>query len=177
MMFAVNDVVCYGAQGVCRIEEVAVRNFGSADRLYYILKPLSTGGATVYVPTDNEKLTARMRRILSPEEIGELIREICDEDSVWESDENLRKAHYHELLTCGDRRALIRQIKALYRQRQEQLKRDRRLHVCDERFLKDAERLLYDEFALVLRINPEQVLPFIMEQLPEEERKTISEKN
>ena len=37
--------------------------------------------------------------------------------------------------------------------------------MSDERFLKDAERLLYDEFALVLRIKPDQVLPFILKQI------------
>ena len=175
-MFGVNDVVCYGAQGVCRITALEMRSFGGAEELYYILAPLGTVGATIYVPADNEMLTGRMRHILSPEEIDELIREVLWEQPEWEADENRRKAYYHELLGGGDRRALIRQIKALYQHRNEQEKRDRRLHACDERFLKDAEKLLYDEFALVLHIRHDQVLPLIMEQLPESERKTISER-
>ena len=37
--------------------------------------------------------------------------------------------------------------------------------------MKDAEKLLYDEFAHVLSISPEQVLPFIMEQVELEEKR------
>jgi len=173
-MFAAGDMVCYGAQGVCRVEELAMRNFGNAEKLYYVLKAVSTGGATVFVPVDNEKLTGRMRRVLSPGEIDEMIRSVAAEETLWEDDENRRKEQYHELLTGGDRKALIRQVRALHHHRREQLSRDRKLHVCDERFLKDAERILYDEFALVLRIKPDQVLPFIMEQLPQDERDALT---
>lgn len=173
MMFAAGDMICYGAQGVCRVEEVAVYNFGSADKLYYVLRSVSPGGATVYVPTDNALLTCRMRKILSPEEIETIIREASGTEVFWEEDENRRKEEYHTLLTGGDRRALIRQIKAVYLHRQEQESRDRHLHVCDERFLKDAERILYDEFAMVLRIRTGQVLPYIMEQLPEDQKAAL----
>lgn len=37
--------------------------------------------------------------------------------------------------------------------------------MSDEHFFKEAERILYEEFALVLKIRPEQVLPFILEQI------------
>ena len=39
------------------------------------------------------------------------------------------------------------------------------MHVADERFFKTAEKILYDEFALVLEIEPQQVLPFVLQQI------------
>ena len=71
----------------------------------------------------------------------------------------------------GDRMSLIKMIKALYFHQQKQQEKGKRLRASDERFFTEAERILYDEFALVLNIEPEQVLPFIMEQVQ------ISEKN
>lgn len=46
----------------------------------------------------------------------------------------------------------------------------KRLHISDESFLKDAEKLLYEEFAHVLNITKDQVLPFIMRQIEIEEK-------
>ena len=45
--------------------------------------------------------------------------------------------------------------------------------MADERFLKDAEKMLYDEFALVLNIREEEVLPFIMEQIAVGEKQSV----
>ena len=42
------------------------------------------------------------------------------------------------------------------------------LRAADERFFKEAERMLYDEFALVLGMEPEEVLPFILERIQDE---------
>ena len=39
------------------------------------------------------------------------------------------------------------------------------MHVVDERFFKEAEKILYEEFAFVLNIKIEEVLPFIKDRL------------
>lgn len=39
--------------------------------------------------------------------------------------------------------------------------------------MKDAENMLYEEFAYVLKIRKEQVLPFIMEQVQIEEKQNF----
>lgn len=36
---------------------------------------------------------------------------------------------------------------------------------CDENFLREAEANLYNEFALVLDIKPDEVLPFIVSNI------------
>ena len=43
------------------------------------------------------------------------------------------------------------------------------MHLTDEKYLKDAEKMLHDEFAVVLNISPDQVVPFIRKQLGKEE--------
>ena len=56
-------------------------------------------------------------------------------------------------------------IKALYIHKQQQKQRGRKLHLADEKFLRDAEKMLYDEFAYVLEISPNEVLNFITSTL------------
>ena len=85
---------------------------------------------------------------------------------MWIDDENKRKEFFHNILVEGDRRKLIMMIKTIYLHQQEQFKNNKRkLHISDERFFKDAEKLLYDEFAYVLGIEPHQVIDFIHKEI------------
>ena len=60
-------------------------------------------------------------------------------------------------------------IKALYHHKQERLSEGKKFYVSDERFFREAENMLYEEFAIVLHISKDQVLPFILEQIHSEE--------
>ena len=43
-----------------------------------------------------------------------------------------------------------------------QLKKGRRLHITDERFLKEAEKMVCDEVSVVLHIDRNDVLPLVL---------------
>ena len=111
VVYAVNDVVLYGGEGVCKIADIEKRNFHGKEVEYYVLKPLYGSSSTVYVPTQNTTLTDRIRRILSPEEIFQLIQTMPDEKSIWIENENHRKERYQQILKKGDREELVRLIK------------------------------------------------------------------
>ena len=167
------DTVLYGVHGICKVEEKDFRDFGGQKKVYYVLKPVYAPDSTFFVPVDNEELVDKMRRILSGEEIKRLIQEMPDQNSCWIEEEQARKERYQQILSGGDRRELIKMIKALYFHKKEQQKNGKRLHIHDERFMKDAENMLYEEFAYVLKIRIEQVLPFIMEQVQIEEKQNF----
>lgn len=164
-MFAVNDIVNYGTTGVCQIVDLVFRQFDGESRQYFVLRPMYDEKATIFVPTWNEALLAKMRRVLSVEEVYDMIRDMPDEQEIWIDDERERQEKYKEILNSGDRRKIVQLIKALYTHQQAQLAKGRKLRASDERIMKEAERILYAEFALVLDLTPEQVLPFIMNQL------------
>ena len=161
----VNDTIVYGTQGVCRIDEVSRKNFSGKPVEYYVLTPLDNSRSTIYVPVQNENLVGKMRRVLSAEEVYGIIQKMPEEESEWIENENQRKEKYREILAKGDRLELVRMIKSLYQHQQEQLAKGKKFYVSDERFFHEAEKMLYEEFALVLHIKPEQVLPFILEQI------------
>lgn len=170
-MVQIHDTILYGSQ-LCRIEEEVSRDFGGSTARYYVLRPVYNDTSTIYVPMHNEKCLSRMRRVLSAEEIRALIRSMPEEEKDWVENEAARRDRYREVLASGDRRALIRMIKALHEHQVARQAQGKRLHVSDERFLKEAERALYDEFALVLNIQPEQVLPFILNEIQVSERES-----
>lgn len=171
-MYSVGDTVLYGSQGVCKIVGTDVKKIGGSKVEYFVLKPIYDENSTLFVPSSNNNLTSKMRSVLSAEEIYELIKAMPDEDTIWIDDENERKQKYQKIISQGDRKNLVQLIKTLHLHKLSQQGKGRKLHQCDEVFLKQAEKLLYDEFALVLKIKPDEVLPFIMEQIEVEEKDT-----
>ncbi len=170
-MFSVGDNIIYGNHGICKIEGIQDMTIDSSTRPYYVLKPVFENGSTIYFPVGNETAEQKMRRILSVDEIYSLIREMPDEDTIWIENENERKESYRNIMAGSDRSALVKLIKTLHLREQDLKSSGRKLYASDEKFLKDAERTLYDEFIFVLDIKREEVIPFITKQIEINARK------
>lgn len=170
-MYQVGDTVLYGTEGVCTVVDITSKKFGGEFREYYVLKPVYQDGAIFYLPTCGQAAKDKLRKVLSSEQIYELIRTVPNEIPVWIEDENERKLKCKEVIQSGDRRGLMRMIKALYLHREKLKDEGKKFHISDERYMKEGEKLLYDEFAHVLQIDPDQVLPFIMEQVELKEKR------
>ena len=164
-MFKVNDTIMYGTQGICEIIDITEKDFMGAKKEYYVLKPVNDSSATLYAPKGNEKAEKKMRRILSKEEIYALIESMPDENANWIQNENERKEIYKQIITSGDRVELVKMIKALYFQKKKREMEGKHLYISDERFLKEAEKILYDEFQFVLNLKKSEVLPFIFQKI------------
>lgn len=168
-MFQVSDVILYGAQGVCKIADTEEKVVGGVKKTYFVLKPVSDHGATIFVPTDNELVLKKMRRLLTKDQIHELIDSMAGETPVWIANENERKERYKSILAKGDHLELIKMIKAIYFHKQEREVEGKRLHMSDERFFKDAEQILYNEFQYVLGINSKDgMLEYIFARLAQQ---------
>lgn len=164
-MFQKDDIVMYGTPGVCRISGIIEKDFGGDPHPYYELRPVYDEKSTLFVPVENEMLTKKMHRVLSAEEIDTMLTEVPNQEPEWIADETARKQHYKEILRSGDRPALLNAIKSLWKHQQLCRRQGKKIHVCDERFFKDAERILYDEFAYVLRIDRDKVLRYILDKI------------
>lgn len=162
-MFKVNDTIMYGTQGVCKIVEITEKDFMGAKKEYYVLKPMNDKGATLFAPV-HSKAGNKMRKILSKEEVHELIAKMPEEETTWIQGTNLRKETYKKIILDGDHIELIRMIKALHIQREKRESEGKHLYLSDERFLKEAERILCEEFQYVLELNREELVAFILKQ-------------
>lgn len=164
-MLELNSYVIYGDNGVCLVADKRKEKFAGVIREYYILKPQGNEGATLFVPTDNEELLSKMRAILSKKEILDIIHSLPGDEIPWEEDNKVRGEYYDEVFDRGDRRELLLLIKALYTHKKVRKEEGKKLWTIDENAMKHAESLVYEEFATVLGIKPEEVVDFIGQEI------------
>ena len=160
-MLQIGTQVVYGIHGVCRIIDLEVRRIDRKKVEYFVLEPNDQPGARFLVPSQSPAALAKLRPLITVEELDALFASVVDFDEYWVADENHRKHRYRELINNGDRVALIAMIRCLYKHKEEQLAAGRKFHISDENFLRDAQKLLTSEFSLVLGIPYEQVEAYI----------------
>ena len=164
-MFQQGSFVVYGIHGVCKIVGTEIRRVDRSYIEYYVLEPVKQSEDRYYVPSQNPAAVSKMRPLLSKEQLDALLSSSEVAKDAWIADENQRKQRYRELITSGDRAALLSMVKALHIHKEEQVAQGRRLHLCDENFLRDAENLLGGEFSLVLGIAPSEVGAYIKNKI------------
>ena len=160
-MYQVDDVVVYGLHGVCRITQIEPKIFAGEEHLYYTMKPVFDDRSTFFIPAENESSNRKLRPLLSPEEIDGLIRSIPTQETIRISDEKHRKDTYRQIIEGGNRMEIMRLVKTLYQRKEDQQKAGKKQHLIDERFLKEAETILDDEFAYVLHLDRTEVASYI----------------
>lgn len=160
-MYEVGQLVQYGSTGVCRVSEIKNQVFpDDGERLYYILQPLYKP-CVISVPVESDKVF--LRPIISREEAHRLIERIPTLDCPAPSGKAGRELaeRYGAMLKshrCQDWMALA---VALRNKKRTQLRLKRKFGSVDERFLKQAEELLFGELAAALEIPREEVQGYI----------------
>lgn len=165
-MYQVGELVVYGATGVCRVEELTHLPGGDRGRQYYLLKPLWQDGV-IYAPVDSEKVP--IRPVISREEAEALVDQmpgiqaaVCRGSTV-----QALAQQYQSAVRDGGHQALIEMMKAIYLKRGQAEAKNRRLGMVDERYMKQAERLLYGELATALEMPFDEVADYIAARLDE----------
>lgn len=164
-MYQIDDVVLYGTNGVCRLVDITEKDCGGKMVTYYVLTPFASENSTVFVPVNNKKLTSRLRYVLTKEELDELIDDVPKRADTWIENERQRKEYYKELLAHADAGELMNLIKTLLEHQKRVYAIGKKLHMCDERMLQDAERMILDEAAYVLRVAPAEAEAYILNRI------------
>lgn len=155
-MYQIGDRVVYGIQGICCVTGFEEKTVDRKSVSYLVLEPVNRDGARYMVPTHNEKAMAKLRPLLSRQDMEALLTSDEIRQDNWIRDENQRKLLYRELISGGDRMALLRMVHSLYLNRKAQTAAGKKIHLADENFLRDAEKLLCGEIAVVMEMEPEQ---------------------
>jgi CarD family transcriptional regulator len=164
-MYQAGTWVMYGVHGVCRVIGTEKQMVNRKRATFLVLEPLAQSESRFYLPTENPTAMAKLKTVLSANELNELLH--CEEVrmNVWIQEENRRKQHYRELMGSGDRLALLQMIHSLYRYKEEQLEAGRKFHQSDDNFLRDAEKLMASEISLVLELSAEEARTYLRTQL------------
>lgn len=155
----------YGIHGVCCVVEQEERVVDRKRVTYLALEPVGQDGSRYLVPTHNAAAMAKLRKMLSREEMEELLQSEEVRMDGWIKDENQRKQAYRDLISSGDRVKLMQMVHTLYRHKALQMAAGRKVHLCDDNFLRDAEKLLASEIAIVMDVEFDQAKKYLKEHL------------
>lgn len=167
-MYQIGDKVVYGVHGVCMVADQEERLIDRKRQVYLVLEPLGQGGSRYLVPTHNAAAMAKIHSMLSKEALEELLNSGEVHTDNWIREENQRKQYYRDLISSGDREKLMQMVCTLYRHKESQCAAGRKCHLCDENFLRDAEKLLISEISIVLGVDQEQAKQYIRKKLKED---------
>ncbi|MDO5116218.1 MAG: CarD family transcriptional regulator [Synergistaceae bacterium] len=164
--YVVGDYVIYGANGICRITDIRREKFSGLDeRLYYVMNSVYDAGARFYLPYSSGNGEGRLRPLLSVDEIRSIIDETEDIEEDWIDNDDERVTAFEAILRGGNIAEILWLVKILHLHKIEMRERGRKFRACDERVLAQAERGVTEEFAFVLGLRKEEVIPYIVDYI------------
>ncbi len=174
-MFEIGDLVVYGGEGVCRVEDIGCPDKSSIDksRTYYTLRSVYTNGVT-YTPVDTK---VHMRPVITFDQAKMLIERIPDiqAETLEGGDARELADHYRKTIMTYDCDDLVKLIKTVYSKKVTVTGKGKKLGQIDERYMKRAEDMLHGELAVVLNIPKEKVRDYIKNSVKEHELSSAKE--
>lgn len=167
-MYQVGDQVVYGIHGVCRVTALEKQSVNRKLVTYLVLEPVGQEGSRYLVPTSSEAAMSKLRPMITPQEMESLIHSEEVHTLNWIREENQRKQTYRELIASGDRARVMQMVHTLYVHKQTQFSAGKKVHLADENFLRDAEKLLSSEIAVVMSMEFDQARAYLRQQLKAE---------
>lgn len=172
-VFNIGELIIYGTTGVCKVTDIGCLKAPGIpkDRIYYTLEPCRSTGSKIFTPVDNEKVI--MRNVIDSEEAIALIDEMQDAGNLWVMDEKRREFNYKEAVRKCDCRELVKIIKAIYLRKQSRIAEGKKVTAVDEKYFHIAEDNLYEELAVSLEMDRDEIREFITDRVKKmEELKT-----
>ena len=157
-MFSVGMLVLYDKRGVYQIESVGtppVRG-ASGGRYYKLCAVFSSSSETIYTPVD---AASSMRLLISGGEAAEYLELFSQlEPRVFRSGRAMDvNAHYRDMLASRRIEDCLLLIKEIHVKQQETARQKKRPGQVDVQYLKLAEKLICEEFAVALGTTPESI--------------------
>lgn len=157
-MYAIGTSILYGRTGVCKIEDIGSGPCQKRDKqCYYKLRALfSTSGEMIYIPVDSQ---VSMRPLIDRGEAADclkLLPQLKPQAFASRKPADLA-AHYQEVLASCRPEDCLLLIKEIYLKEKELTAHNRKLGQVDARYLKIAERLVCEEFAVALDTGPDSI--------------------
>ena len=164
-MFEVGQKIVYSTHGICEITEKKIMEVGKEKKEYYVLAPVFDVKSIFYVPVDNAKTLNTMRKLLTQDEIDDIITSVSANKTEWIVNDIERKEFCLSAISSGNRCDLMRVIGMLYMRQKDLKSQKKHIHISDERYLKTAEKMLHEEFSYVLNIPAEKVPDYIKNKI------------
>lgn len=157
-MYAIGTSILYGWTGVCKIEDICSAPGQNRDKQrYYKLRAVfSTSGELIYIPVDG---AVSMRLLIDGEEASgylEWFSRLTPAVFTSRKPADLA-AHYQEVLASCQPENCLLLLKEIYLKEKKLTAEKKKLGQVDSRYLKIAERLVCEEFAVALQTRPDAI--------------------
>ena len=163
--YEIGSYVIYRAEGICDIVDIRRESFAGGEKAdYYILSPRNDPNSMLYVPVDNERLTSMMRPLLSEKEIRALIKELRNDRLEWIDDSRARNAKFKEILSEGDRSAVLVLLNTVRERIAMNEANGKRSGTTDTGALSRACKLLRDEFSPAIPMTSDLQLYALLDE-------------
>ena len=141
-MFEIGDLIIYGSEGVCRVDDIGVPDIYDIDQAqsYYTLSPLYRQGK-IYTPVD---ASVFMRPVISRQEALDLIQSYPDIDDAVIENRNIRilSEKYQETMSSHDCGDLMRVLKSVHHKKLLMDERGKKLGQVDEKYFIKSNKLI-----------------------------------
>ena len=163
--FIKGEKVLYSVNGVCEITDITEKAFGKTVMRYYVLKPISNNEATLFVPVNNENLVRKMKRLMTQPQIDEVLDDVSAKDVEWNNNEVVRKEEFRNTISFGNVSDILVLLKSIWLHRRIQNSKGRKLHISDEMYLREAEKIIKEEISTVIGVEQDEVIPYIKNKI------------
>lgn len=148
-MFKKGDLVQYGNNGVCCVEDIVQGMPGlNNDTEYYILVPINNRNNMIYLPTDNEK--AKVRPVMKQDEAQKVLNGIDSLNEYVIDNEKQCEIVYKEAIYSLDCVKWMELLKTLCVRKQTRALNGKKVTSTDERYFKNVSGKLTEEFSVSL---------------------------
>ena len=163
-MYQIGDLVVYGSIGVCRVDGFSHPDGGT--KLFYCLSPLYQPGV-IHTPVESEK--APLRSVMTAAAAEALLSQLTTIRVEIYKERTIQQLaqKYQSVLQTGDPLQLLSLSLSVQQKRIQAEAQNRRLGMVDERYGRQAERLLFGELAVALDMSIDDIPQLITARLAE----------
>ena len=162
-MYQIGDLVVYGSIGVCRVDGFSHPD-GNDSKLFYCLSPLYQPGV-IHTPVESAKVP--LRPVMTADAADHLLSQLSGirVEIYKERTIQLLAQKYQSVLQTGDPLQLLSLSLSVQQKRKQAEAQNRRLGMVDERYGRQAERVLFGELAVALDMPIDEIPHLISECL------------
>lgn len=172
-MYQIGDTVIYNNVGVCKITGITKPDFitGNENRLYYVMESSYKEGI-IYTPIDTKVF---MRYIITAMEAEQLIDMMptIQAEAYHNNSAQLLTAHYEKAIQSHECADLIGLTKSIYAKKLDLEKLNRKSGQIDERYMSQAEDLLFGELAAAIGIPRDSIKNYIAKRIEDTSEKLL----
>ena len=157
-MFKINDYVIYGSNGVCKVEDIEKISMRDKELEYYILSSMNNPRMTIKIPVNNNMF---IRELISKSDVVSLIAYASKNETMEIEDYRKKNQEYKSIIKSGNLTEIIKVINSIKLEKNEKASLGKKINKTEEDILISAKKQLYQEMAIVLGININEVDEYI----------------